>query len=100
VTEENAGTARAERGRGLDIVALLHREHLAAHHPSIDDPAGGRQAHDDVPEPQPHDGVDGEGEKDEGEGELHVAETHQRLTGPAAEEPGEKAEETAHDGGE
>src|SRR5713101_3071738 len=48
VTEQEPGAPGAQCGRGLDEVALLHRKHFAAHHASIHDPAGGREADDDV----------------------------------------------------
>ena len=34
------------------------------------------------------------------EGELHVAQAHERLAGPAAEEAGEKPQDPADDGGQ
>src|SRR5215475_6347819 len=97
VAEEDTGPARAERGRGLHVVPLLDGEDLPAHHASIDHPACRREAHDDVAQPQAHDGVNGKREQDEGKGELHVAEAHERLPGPASEEAGEKTQEAAHD---
>ena len=98
MTKEDAGAPRTERRGRLDVVALLDRQDLAAHHASIDDPAGRREADDDVAQSQPHDGVDREREQDEGKGELHVAEAHECVAGPAAEEAGEEPEQTADDG--
>ena len=40
VREEESGAPAAECLRGLDEVALLHREHFPAHDASIHDPSG------------------------------------------------------------
>jgi len=53
VAEKQARPADAERRRGMHVVALFHRQHLAPHDARVDDPARRRQAQDDVAQAQP-----------------------------------------------
>ena len=86
VAEEQARATRAQRGGRLDEVALLDRQHLPAHDPRVHHPSRRGEAEDDVAQPQPHDGVDGQGEQDERKGELHVGQAHERGRRPALHE--------------
>jgi hypothetical protein len=82
------------RGR-LHEIALLHRQHLAPDDARVHHPARRGETDDDVPEPEPHDGVDGERQEHEGKGELHVGDAHQHGLRPPAEEAGDEAEQPA-----
>src|SRR6266571_458007 len=53
VPKEEAGTAHPERRGRLHEIALLDRQHLAAHDASIHDPPRSRKAEVDVPAPVP-----------------------------------------------
>ena len=88
-----------ERGGGVDVIALLHREHFAAHDASIYHPSGRRKAEDDVAQSESNDGVDGQREEDEWERELDVGDAHHHRRRPALDEAGEQPEHAAHDAG-
>src|SRR5206468_11802034 len=100
VTEEQTRAAHAQRGRRLDEVALLHRQHLPANHASIHDPSSRRKAEDDVAEAETDDRIDRHGQEDERKRELHVGQTHERRRRPALDEAGDQAEQAADDGGD
>jgi hypothetical protein len=80
----------------MDVVALLDREHLAAHDASIHDPSGGRKAQDDVAKAEPDDGVDRHRQQDERERELDVGDAHEHARGPALDESGDEPKCSAH----
>src|SRR2546428_13229609 len=100
VTEEQTRAAHAQRGRRLDEVALLHRQHLPANHASIHDPSSRRKAEDDVAEAETDDRIDRHGQEDERKRELHVGQAHERRRRPALDEAGDQAEQAAADGGD
>ena len=100
MAEQYPRAAHPQRRRRLHVVALLHGQDLPPDHARVHDPAGRRQTDDDVAQPEADDGVDGEGQEDEGEGELDVGDAHEDRARPAAEETGQQPQESADERGE
>src|SRR5207244_3639112 len=82
--EHDPAVARADAPGGLDVELALRVEDRAPDHPrEAGDPADTDRAHD-LLEAGSEDGDDDESQKDAGEGELHVDDTHENPVGPLA----------------
>ena len=94
---EHAPVLAAERDRGLHVLALADREHLAAHHPGVDHPRRHPDDDDDVAQARPQHPDHRDREQDEREGELDVGQAHQEVVHPPAEVAGHEPDEHAED---
>ena len=89
VAEQAPAAARSQRLGRQHVVLLALGQHPAANDPGVDDPAGNAEHDDQVQRRSFRDHAEvGDGEQDEGEGQLDVAETHGQRVDPAADEAG------------
>src|SRR5499427_199210 len=100
VAQDDARVARSQGGRRLDVVELLEGEHVRADGARVEHPATEREHAHQGERIRPHHGHDGDGEHDDGEGELHVRDPHDDgialRAAPARDEPHHHAHESGN----
>src|SRR5215467_15106883 len=93
--EENSKAPAPQATGRLDELLLAQAQRLPARQPRIDDPAAHREDEDYVARARAEHARDGDGEEDEGKGELYVGDAHGDVVEAAREVAGEQPQADA-----